>query len=112
MDSITKGEIDKVVGQIIKKYRIKENLTQEELAEKIHISQKYISRVETGVSGIGDETLIKCINVLGITPNTLFEEFITNETIKKQMSISKEINELSVRKLDFLEKFIEILKNM
>lgn len=112
MNSITKREIDKVVGQIVKKYRIRENLTQEELAEMIHISQKYVSRVETGIAGIGDDTLIKCINVLGITPNTLYEEFITNEKIKKQVNISKKINELSVKKLDFLEKFIEILKDM
>lgn len=60
MKDITKKEIDKVVGKVIKGFRVKQGLIQEELAEKLNTSQKYISRIENGSSGLGDVILIKC----------------------------------------------------
>ena len=61
MDSISKSEIDKNWSNILKSYRLKANLTQEQLAEKVGISVKYISRIETAKSGIKTQTLIKYI---------------------------------------------------
>lgn len=112
MKNITKKEIDRIVEKIVKEYRLKLDLTQAELSENLGLTEKYISRIENGVSGLGDETLIKYINFLGISPNTLYKEFLTNENIKKQLEISKEINELPENKLDFLLNFIRLLKNM
>lgn len=112
MKNISKREIDIVRGKIVKKYRLEMGLTQDELAQKLDLSSKYISRIENGISGLGDETLIKYINFLGITPNILYEELITNEDVKKQLEISKQINELSPDKLHFLIKFIALLKDM
>ena len=112
MGNISKKEIDIVRGKIVKKYRLKMGLTQDELAQKLGLNPKYISRVENGISGLGDETLIKYINFLGIPPNILYQGLITNETIKKQLEISKQINELSPDKLQFLIKFIALLKDM
>ena len=88
MNSITKSDIDKNFGQIIKKFRIKAGLTQEQLSEKLGISLKYISRIENGYSGIKTQTLIKCINILGIEPNLLYSKFITNESIKDNIILS------------------------
>lgn len=83
MKDLNKKEIDKVVGKVIKEFRIKKGLIQEELADRLNTSQKYISRVENGASGLGDTILINCLNELEIAPNTLYEEFMTNENIKK-----------------------------
>ena len=52
MDSVSKSDIDKNWGEILKNHRLKLGLTQEDLAEKIGISVKYISKIETGKSGI------------------------------------------------------------
>lgn len=112
MEELTKKEIDKVVGKVIKKFRLKQGLIQDELAEKLNTSQKYISRIENGSSGLGDAILIKCLNELEITPNVLYAELMTNENIKRQIQISKDISELPENKLDFLINFIEILKKM
>ena len=71
MSSINKSDIDKHFGQIIKDFRIKSGLTQEQLSEKLGISLKYISRLENGYSGIKTQTLIRCMNILGIEPNIL-----------------------------------------
>ena len=52
MDSITKLDIDKHFGKILRSYRKKAKITQEELAEKLGISLKYISRIENGNNGV------------------------------------------------------------
>lgn len=112
MDSISKSDIDKAFGKILKEFRIKANLTQEQLSEKLGISLKYISRVETGKSGIKTETLIKYMNILGITPNTLYLEFIKNQDIKDNIVLSEKINTLSHDKKEFVSSIIDLLNNL
>ena len=82
MDSVSKSDIDKNLSKILKDSRLKANLTQEQLAEKIGISVKYISRIETGKSGIKTQTLIKYINLLGITPNVFYKYIVPHVTKK------------------------------
>ena len=111
MDSISKSEIDKTFGKILKNFRLKHNYTQEVMAEKLGISLKYISRIENGYSGIKTRTLINYMNILGITPNTIFKEFMTNKEIIKQIDISEKLNQLSEEKLNFVDNMIDLLIN-
>lgn len=111
MNSITKSDIDKNFGQIIKKFRIKAGLTQEQLSEKLGISLKYISRIENGYSGIKTQTLIKCINILGIEPNLLYSKFITNESIKDNIILSENIDTLSEDYKYLATSIVKLLKN-
>ncbi len=111
MDSISKSEIDKTFGKILKDFRLKHNYTQEVMAEKLGISLKYISRIENGYSGIKTRTLINYMNILGITPNTIFKEFMTNKEIIKQIDISEKLNQLSEEKLNFVDNMIDLLIN-
>ena len=112
MNSISKTEVDKIFGKILRDFRIKNELTQEKLSEKLGISLKYISRIENGNSGIKTQTLIKYMNILGISPNTIYKEFITNEKIKSQIELSEKMNELSEDKLAFLDSIVDLLKNL
>lgn len=112
MNSISKTDVDKVFGKILRDFRIKNKLTQDKLSEKLGISLKYISRIENGNSGIKTQTLIKYMNILGISPNTIYKEFITNEKIKHQVEFSEKINDLSEEKLAFLNSIIDLLKNL
>ena len=41
MDSITKSDIDKHFGKVLRSYRKKAKITQEDLAEQLGISLKY-----------------------------------------------------------------------
>ena len=111
MNSITKSDIDKNFGQIIKKFRIKAGLTQEQLSEKLGISLKYISRLENGYSGIKTQTLIRCMNILGIEPNILFSKFITNEDIKDNIQLSVDIATLSEDYKFLASSIVDLLKN-
>ena len=112
MNSISKTEVDKIFGKILRDFRIKNELTQEKLSEKLGISLKYISRIENGNSGIKTQTLIKYMNILGISPNTIYKEFITNEKIKSQIELSEKMNDLSEDKLAFLDSIVDLLKNL
>lgn len=111
MDSVSKDLVDEIFGKILKDYRLRNNLTQEQIAEKVGISEKYISRIENGVSGVKTQTLIKYMNILGITPNVMYKEFINNERIKTEIELSEKIKDLPQEKIDFVFRLIDLLKN-
>ena len=112
MSSISKSDIDKNFGKVLRYFRKKHKLTQEELAEKLGISLKYISRIENGNNGVKTQTLIKYMNILGITPNTIYASFITEKEAAKNVEISEKIVKLSDDKKDFINCIIDLLQNL
>lgn len=58
------------IGEAIKNARIKQNLTQEELGERIGVQKAQISRMERGNS-ISLPTMSRVFKALGITTATL-----------------------------------------
>ena len=111
MENISKEIINKALGKVVKEYRIKNKLTQEKIAEKLGISVKYISRIENGTGGVKVETLVNYMNILGISPNVIFEKLITNENLKAQMKLSKKASGLTNEKINFIISVIDLLEN-
>ncbi len=112
MNSVSKSDIDKNFGKILRDFRIKNNLTQEQLSEKLGISLKYISRIENGNNGVKTQTLINYMNILGITPNTIYASFITNKDAAKEKKISMKFSSLSDEKKDFINSMIDLVRNL
>lgn len=112
MRSMKKEEIDRILGEIFKEYRLKNSLTQEKIAEKLGISVKYISRIENGIGGVKVETLINYANILGISPNTIFDKLIINENLIPEMQLSKTVCSLSNEKISLLTDIANLLKNI
>ncbi len=112
MNAEIKTEMDKAFGSLLKHYRNNMDLTQSEIAEKLGISEKYVSRVETGIGGISKETLIKYINILGISPNLIYKEFITHPKVKKEIEVSEKLSELSMDKLEIILQMAKMLKDL
>ncbi len=112
MNSEVKSEMDKVFGIILKHYRNKSGYTQAELSEKLGISEKYVSRIETGIGGISKETLTKYMNILGISPNKMYKDFINNPRIKAEIEVSEKISELSTEKLEIILEMTKMLKDL
>ncbi len=112
MNSVLKSDIDKNFGKILRDFRVKNKLTQEQLSEKLGISLKYISRIENGNNGIKTQTLINYMNILGITPNTIYASFITNNKIAKNIEISEKISSLSTEKKNFINSIIDLLQDL
>lgn len=61
------------LGLNIKHYRLKSNYTQEQLAEKIGIGPKHLSRLETAKIGISLDTLFDIADALEIEPYLLLK---------------------------------------
>ncbi len=112
MKSMKKIDIDKVLGEIFKEYRVKNKLTQEKIAEKLGISVKYISRIENGTGGVKVETLVNYMNILGISPNLIFNKLIDNEDLKLQMELSKKVCDLPEEKIKFIISVIDLIQNL
>jgi len=109
MEELNKEDINKKFGNIFREYRIKKGYTQAEVAEMLDISPKYISRVENGMQGVSDETLIKYINILDIEPNVLYSCFLDNENIRKQVEIVEKIRNLPENSLKFMDEFLDLI---
>jgi len=61
-------ELDyKAIGKRIKIARIKEELTQEALAEKVNISPTHLSNIENGTTRVSLSTIVNLANALRTT---------------------------------------------
>lgn len=112
MKSMKKIDIDKILGEIFKEYRVKNKLTQEKIAEKLGISVKYISRIENGTGGVKVETLVNYMNILCISPNVLFERLITNGDLNSHLELSKKAQDLSDDKINLVISIIDLLNKL
>ena len=56
----------KFIGQKLKEYRKKANLSQEQVAEKVGLAEKHYGRLERGACMPALETFFKLISVLNI----------------------------------------------
>lgn len=59
------------VGEAIKKARIKQNITQEELGERIGVKRSQICKLESGKSSITLSTMSRVFKALGFGEATL-----------------------------------------
>ena len=78
----------KYIAQKIKEYRKKSGLTQSELAEKIDIGTKQISRIEMAEFYPSLSTFFKIVETL----NMDFSEFVNNTPTEKNKIRNKLIN--------------------
>ena len=112
MENLTNEHINKAFGMTFQKYRLKNNLTQEKLAEELSKSTKTISQLETAKDGTSKKTDIDLMNFLGIIPNVLYKDFITNPELKQKIEISEKIDELPNDKIQALYKIVDVLKDL
>ena len=83
------------IGKFIASLRKKQKLTQEQLAEKLGVTSKSISRWENGKNMPDYSILKELCNILGIDVN----EFLSGEKIEKN-----EIQTYSIKNLDLILK--------
>lgn len=72
MEAQLKEEVDAyLVGEAIKKARLKQNLTQEELGERVGVKRSQICKLESGKSSMTISTMSRVFRALGIASATL-----------------------------------------
>ena len=79
MNNVEKN-LRKSIGRKIKIARIKAEYTQEELAEKLSLSARYISQLERGIAFGSATTITSICKALNINSNFLFDEVIQNDS--------------------------------
>ena len=68
-----KKELLKIFGKNVKIERIKKDLTQEQLAEKMDVSQNYIACIETGKQNTSILKIIEIAKALDVDINILIK---------------------------------------
>ena len=62
-------------GETLRNFRLKANLSQEELAELAGIDRSYLGAIERGEHNLALLNIIKIADALGINPHQLLEIF-------------------------------------
>lgn len=55
------------LGRVIRRVREQHSLTQRELADRLSVSQRYLSELENGRPRIADERYFDLLRLLGLT---------------------------------------------
>ena len=92
-------DLRKNIGKKIRLARSKANYTQEELAEKLSLSPRYVSQLERGIAFGSATTIISVCKALNISSDFLFENLI-------QSTNSKTLNDLMSQ--SFVENYLKL----
>lgn len=77
---IDENTIKTTFGIMLKKLRVQNKLTQEQLAEIIGLQPQTITKIETGRVFVSCETLSALCNFFKVEPNLFFNKTLTSET--------------------------------
>ena len=84
-----KININEHIGKVCQQYRLKNNLTQNQVSELTGLEPRHISQIERGFSKGSIDTLIKLCNAYKITPDIILYDLLDNE-VKNSVSIYDE----------------------
>lgn len=101
----------KNIGKKIKLARSKADYTQEELAEKLSLSPRYISQLERGIAFGSATTIINVCKALNINSDFLFHDLINNETPILDNITDDKFLEDYLKLDDYNKKIISVLTN-
>lgn len=100
-------EICKHIGKKFHEYRLKNKLTQNEVAELTGLEPRHISQIERGLSKGSIDTLLKLCNAYTITPDIILYDLLDDIT-KNSISIYDEnFKKLSTRDKESINHFID-----
>lgn len=95
----TESELRKSIGKKIKIARLKAEYTQEQLAEKLSLSTRYISQLERGIAFGSASNIISVCKALDINANFLFSDIIN-------VTDSPSVNDLVGQ--NFIENYLKL----
>lgn len=102
----------RIIGNKIQKYRLENNLTQEELADLINSSQTYLSEVEAGKHRLFFDTVVAIAHALNISVDKLIADFEDSNNESTLQEILNDIRGMSAKQLELLQDNINTLKKL
>lgn len=100
------------VGNKIQKYRLDNNLTQDDLAELIDTTQAYISEIEAGKHRLFFDTVVSIVRVLNISIDKLVADFEDSNNESTLQVLLNDIRGMSSKQLELLQDNITTLKKL
>ena len=104
-------ESKKYYGEILRKYRLENNYTQEEVSELTGLAPRYISQLERGLTLGSIDTLIKLCNAYKITPNHLLGGLLANPEQSLTYNSIQSYNSLNSYNKKIIDEMIKVLLN-
>ena len=101
----------KTIGKKIKLARAKAEYTQEQLAEKLSLSPRYISQLERGIAFGSATTIINVCKVLNINSDFLFHDLINNTSPILDNITDNKFLENYLKLNDYNKNIISMLTN-
>lgn len=88
-------DLKKAFGQQLKLLRIERGYTQENLAEKINLNPRQISKIETGEHLPSAQTIEKICDILDVLPQELFSGCSKNQhNTNKELVLLRQVENL------------------
>ncbi len=75
MQPVSRLQHRKLLGEAVRKYRARADLSQEKLAEKADLSTVFISHVERGAENVSVDALTRIAKALGVRGRDLVADF-------------------------------------
>ena len=97
------------IGKKIAEARIKQNKTQEELAEILEISPSFLSHIETGKRKPGFDTLIQIAKCLNMSLDYLILDEDLEKNVKDVIYIKEIYKKIKLVDEDTRKKLIEVI---
>lgn len=103
-------DIKRAVGKRIKIVRQRSGLTQDQLAEQVGLSPKYISGIERGVENPTMDILIRLAKMLGVEP---YDLFLFGESEENEKALRKGVEKM-VREADGvkLQLYFDVMRKV
>ena len=104
-------ELDyKAIGRRVKFARIRAELTQEQLAERVGLSIAYLSNIETGSTKVSLSTVVKLANTLGVTLDDLMCDNVVHATYQICRDIEEILKDCDPYEIRIVRDIIEATK--
>jgi len=84
---LKKSNGDKMIGSRVKELRVRNSLTQKQLAELVMVSPSSIARLETGESMVSVYTMIRIAEVFKVSTSALLMEDVPSEHVNEDLRV-------------------------
>ncbi len=102
-----KNNISVHIGKVFQEYRLKNNMTQNEVSDITGLEPRHISQLERGFTKGSIDTLLKLCNAYKITPDVILYDLLDEDTKNMIKIYDGKFKKLSKRDKESILYFID-----
>lgn len=102
-----KNNISMHIGKVFQEYRLKNNMTQNDVSDITGLEPRHISQLERGFTKGSIDTLLKLCNAYKITPDVILYDLLDDDTKNMVKMYDEKFKKLSKRDKEIILYFID-----